>query len=174
MALAKTAGFAADDIVFLAGSTQQPEESLALAAYETLRGRFPRLRLVLVPRHPERFEEVAALLAASGIRWQRRSELNTQALIPIHASCWSTRSASWGPGGVRRDIAFVGGSIHKRGGQNMLEPAAYGAAISFGPNTRNFRDIVAQLLSAEGAVVVRWCRDDRFRRTLPCRSRIRR
>src|SRR5262249_5894915 len=49
---------------------------------------------------------------------------------------------------------FVGGSFGTRGGQNMLEPAAYGAAVSFGPNTRNFRDIVAALLSADGAVVV--------------------
>jgi 3-deoxy-D-manno-octulosonic-acid transferase len=48
----------------------------------------------------------------------------------------------------------VGGSFGTRGGQNMLEPAAYGAAVSFGPNTRNFRDIVAALLAAKGAVVV--------------------
>jgi 3-deoxy-D-manno-octulosonic-acid transferase len=52
-------------------------------------------------------------------------------------------------------IAFVGGSFGRRGGQNMLEPAAYGAAVAFGPNTWNFRDIVAQLLAAEAAVVVR-------------------
>ena len=51
-------------------------------------------------------------------------------------------------------IAFVGGSFGVRGGQNMLEPAAYGAAVSFGPNTRNFRDIVAALLAADAAVVV--------------------
>ena len=52
-------------------------------------------------------------------------------------------------------IAFVGGSFGSRGGQNMLEPAAYGAAVSFGPNTWNFRDIVASLLSADAAVVVK-------------------
>jgi 3-deoxy-D-manno-octulosonic-acid transferase len=52
-------------------------------------------------------------------------------------------------------IAFVGGSFGTRGGQNMIEPAAYGAAVSFGPNTRNFRDIVAALLAADSAVVVR-------------------
>jgi 3-deoxy-D-manno-octulosonic-acid transferase len=51
-------------------------------------------------------------------------------------------------------IAFVGGSLGNRGGQNMIEPAAYGAAVSFGPNTRNFRDIVAAMLRAEAAVVV--------------------
>ena len=51
-------------------------------------------------------------------------------------------------------IAFVGGSLSKRGGQNMIEPAAYGAAVSFGPNTRNFRDIVESLLSHDAAVIV--------------------
>jgi 3-deoxy-D-manno-octulosonic-acid transferase len=52
------------------------------------------------------------------------------------------------------DIAFVGGSLGQRGGQNMIEPAAYGAAVSFGPNTRNFRDIVAAMLAEDAAVVV--------------------
>jgi 3-deoxy-D-manno-octulosonic-acid transferase len=51
-------------------------------------------------------------------------------------------------------IAFVGGSFGDRGGQNMIEPAAYGAAVSFGPNTWNFRDIVAALAAARAAVVV--------------------
>jgi 3-deoxy-D-manno-octulosonic-acid transferase len=53
------------------------------------------------------------------------------------------------------DIAYVGGSMGKRGGQNMIEPAAYGIPVSFGPNTKNFQTIVSQLLSADGAVVVR-------------------
>ena len=52
------------------------------------------------------------------------------------------------------DIALVGGSFGKRGGQNMIEPAAYGAAVCFGPSTRNFRDVVQQLLDAQAAVVV--------------------
>ena len=52
-------------------------------------------------------------------------------------------------------IAFVGGSMGSRGGQNMIEPAAYGAAVSFGPNTWNFRDIVAAMLAHDAAVVVR-------------------
>ena len=52
------------------------------------------------------------------------------------------------------DIAFVGGSMGSRGGQNMIEPAAYGAAVCFGPNTRNFRDVVQRLLEREAAQVV--------------------
>ncbi|MBW8884628.1 MAG: 3-deoxy-D-manno-octulosonic acid transferase, partial [Planctomycetia bacterium] len=52
-------------------------------------------------------------------------------------------------------IAFVGGSLTRRGGQNMIEPAAYGAAVSFGPNTWNFRDVVSLMLERDAAIVVR-------------------
>ena len=69
--LAALAGFAPHDVVFLAGSTQEPEESLALTAYRQLMVKHPRLRLVLVPRHPERFDAVARPLDESGLPWQR-------------------------------------------------------------------------------------------------------
>ena len=52
------------------------------------------------------------------------------------------------------EMAFVGGSLGNRGGQNMIEPAAYGAAVCFGPNTANFRDVVASMLACRGAEVV--------------------
>ena len=58
--------------------------------------------------------------------------------------------ACWG----LADVAFVGGSLTSRGGQNMIEPAGYGAAVLFGPNTRNFRDVVEMLLAADAARVV--------------------
>lgn len=152
--LRRASGIAADDIVFLAGSTQQPEEMLALAAFTKLREMFPRLRLILVPRHPERFDEVATQLGAAGVCWQRRSRLDREGVQPearvLLVDAMGELGGWWGAA----DIAFVGGSIHKRGGQNMIEPAAYGAAVSFGPNTRNFRDIVSQLLTANAAVVV--------------------
>ena len=73
--LRELAGIAADDIVFLAGSTQDPEERLAIEAYQSLTGDFPRLRLIIVPRHPHRFDEVATLLDRSGLEWQRRTQL---------------------------------------------------------------------------------------------------
>jgi 3-deoxy-D-manno-octulosonic-acid transferase len=149
------AGFTADDVVFLAGSTQDPEEQLALDAYRSLAPRHPRLRLVLVPRHAERTGDIAALLDRSGLGWQRRSRLEATGVDPAarvllvdstgELACW------WGTAA----IAFVGGSLDGlRGGQNMLEPAAYGAAVCFGPHTRNFRDEVARLLAADAAHVV--------------------
>jgi 3-deoxy-D-manno-octulosonic-acid transferase len=163
--LCELAGIEDSDVVFLAGSTQEPEEALALAAYRDLSPRFPRLRLVLVPRHPDRFPAVARLLAQSGLAWQRRSELQNpspslgdggvglgaQPSRVLLVDAVGELAAWWGTA----HIAFVGGSLGNRGGQNMIEPAAYGAAVSFGPNTRNFRDVVAQLIAAEAAVVVR-------------------
>jgi 3-deoxy-D-manno-octulosonic-acid transferase len=166
--LAALAGFSADDVVLLVGSTQEPEEAMALATFRELSPRWPRLRLVLVPRHPDRFEAVAKLLDSSGIAWQRRTALGArdegrgarEESEAVDRSSPTPRvllvdvigelGAWWGTA----HIAFVGGSMGSRGGQNMIEPAAYGATVSFGPNTWNFRDIVAAMLDHNAAVVV--------------------
>lgn len=159
--LRRLAGFAADDVVFLAGSTQEPEEDAALAAFVALKDAWPHLRLVLVPRHPDRFDAVARLLDESGLPWQRRTELKEKGTgFRVQGSGSASRvllvdtvgelGAWWGTA----QIAFVGGSFGSRGGQNMIEPAAYGAAVCFGPNTWNFRDIVATMLDRQAAVVV--------------------
>jgi 3-deoxy-D-manno-octulosonic-acid transferase len=157
--LAQLAGIGRRDIVFLAGSTQDPEESLALTVFERLAPEFPRLRLILVPRHPERFDEVAALLDRRGVAWQRRSKLDCRPLSPVPCplsprillvDAVGELGYWWGTA----TIAFVGGSLTNRGGQNMIEPAGYGAAVSFGPNTWNFRDVVTLLLDRQAAVVV--------------------
>jgi 3-deoxy-D-manno-octulosonic-acid transferase len=159
------AGFAEDDIIFLAGSTQEPEEQHAIDVFRALAPLHLRLRLVIVPRHPERFAAVAELLDRSRLAWQRRSAL-ASTVPPADPATGCPAGAGgrillvdtvgelgawWGTAA----IAFVGGSFGPRGGQNMIEPAAYGAAVSFGPNTRNFRDIVTALVEADAAVVVR-------------------
>jgi 3-deoxy-D-manno-octulosonic-acid transferase len=152
--LALLAGIGPQDIVFLAGSTQDPEEQLAIDAFKQLSPKHPRLRLIVVPRHPERFNEAARLLNASGLRWQRRSMLedenaDTDSRILL-VDAIGELGAWWG----LAKIAYVGGSMGTRGGQNMIEPAAYGAAVSFGPRTHNFREIVRSMLAADAAVVV--------------------
>jgi 3-deoxy-D-manno-octulosonic-acid transferase len=110
--------------------------------------------LILVPRHPERFDEVANLLNESGLCWQRRSRLEHEKPNPaarvLLVDTIGELGAWWGTA----HIAYVGGSMGRRGGQNMIEPAAYGAAISFGPHTRNFREVVRAMLAAQAAVVV--------------------
>lgn len=141
--------------IFVAGSTQAGEEAIALQAYAALAARFPRLRLIIVPRHAERFDSVAAEVRRAGFRCRRRSELHEPAhdwdprTVVLVDSIGELRSW-WG----LATVAFVGGSIGSRGGQNMLEPAGYGAAVCFGPNTRNFRDIVHPLLQDRAARVV--------------------
>lgn len=153
--LASLAGITHDDTVFLAGSTQAPEEALAIEAYRTLAPSHPQLRLVIVPRHVERADEISMLLNASGLTWQRRSELGADGMSAtariLFVDATGELAAWWGTAA----IAFVGGSLDgKRGGQNMLEPSAYGAAVSFGPHTGNFRTEVAGLLAADAARVV--------------------
>jgi 3-deoxy-D-manno-octulosonic-acid transferase len=156
VSLRQLAGIADNDIVFLAGSTQEPEEQIAVDIFRRLAPQHPQLRLIIVPRHPERFDAVARCLDASGLEWRRRSQLDhsrdaTHRRPILLVDTVGELGAWWGTA----SIAFVGGSFGNRGGQNMIEPAAYGAAVSFGPNTWNFRDIVSSLLASDAAVVVR-------------------
>lgn len=152
-----------NEMVLIAGSTQDPEERIALDVYLELRRQYPDLRLILVPRHQERFEEVAALVRSYGLPLICRSQQSDEEqgrFIPFSTSerppiclldTLGELKACWG----LADFAFVGGSLTKRGGQNMIEPAGYGAALLFGPNTWNFKDIVAALLQHQAATVVR-------------------
>ena len=128
---------------------------MALNVLCKLTDKFPRLRLIIVPRHPERFAEVAKILENSGQPWQRRSEISaheTQKHTKILlVDTIGELGAFWG----LAKIGFVGGSMGTRGGQNMIEAAAYGSAVCFGPNTWNFKDIVTAMLAQNAAVVVR-------------------
>lgn len=150
-------GLSHADLVFVAGSTMEGEEAAALAAYRAARHDHPRLRLVLVPRHAERFDSVAAWLCEQGETVIRRSQIaqGTVTLPPAAAASAvilidtiGELAAVWG----LADVAFVGGSLLPgRGGQNMMEPAAYGASVMFGPYTANFRETVEQLLTRNAA-----------------------
>ena len=148
-------GLAPSDLVFVAGSTMEGEEAAVLDAYRAARKQHPSLRLILVPRHAERFNSVAQWLEQQGETVVRRSLVTT----PIPRAAGGSRpiilidtigelAAVWG----LADVAFVGGSLRQgRGGQNMMEPAAYGASVMFGPHVANFRDTVDQLLKRNAA-----------------------
>jgi 3-deoxy-D-manno-octulosonic-acid transferase len=165
--LGRSFGIRAQERVFIAGSTQHPEEALCLDAYIALRKTYPDLRLIVVPRHKERFEEVARLIrsrglpllrrsATQGAQPHRRSEPPSDATPPVLLlDTLGELAACWG----LAHVAFVGGSLTSRGGQNMIEPAGYGAAVLFGPHTHNFRDVVELLLSQDAARVVHDGRD---------------
>lgn len=153
LALRKAFGISGADVVFVAGSTMEGEEGAALEAYRAARGRHHRLRLILVPRHPERFDAVAAWLRDQGeLVWRRSQSGPAPKSGIILVDTVGELSAVWG----LADIAFVGGSLFPgRGGQNMMEPAAYAASVLFGPHTDNFQEATEGLLTRAAAVRVR-------------------
>ncbi|MCI0742217.1 MAG: 3-deoxy-D-manno-octulosonic acid transferase, partial [Gemmataceae bacterium] len=150
----KLLGIGPEELVLVAGSTQDPEEEIILGVYRRVLEIHPNLRLILVPRQKERFDPVAEMLKKSGLPFVRRSQI--RGLAPLGSpvvllDTFGELSAVWG----LADVAFVGGSLDgMRGGQNMIEPAAYGAAALFGPHTWNFKDTVARLLACGGAIQV--------------------
>ena len=141
-------------VVLLAGSTHSPEESIILEVFARLRVRFPHLRLILVPRHPDRFDEVAGLVERSKLPFVRRSRVTEPlSLMPavVLLDTVGELLAAWG----LADIGFTGGSLDgKRGGQSMIEPAGYGVPCVFGPHVWNFKDAARRLVEVGGAVMV--------------------
>jgi 3-deoxy-D-manno-octulosonic-acid transferase len=152
--LARLLNIVPGDLVWIAGSTQDPEEKYVLTIYRTLRQQWPDLRLILVPRQRDRFGEVAELLRSQRERFVRRSELTG----PLHdrsaivlVDTIGELGSLWG----LADVAYVGGSLDgRRGGQNMIEPAAYGAAVVFGPHVWNFRETADRLVGLGAAIQV--------------------
>ncbi len=141
-------------LLFLAGSTHSPEESIILGLFARLRVRFPHLVLILVPRHPDRFEEVSRLVEASGLPCVRRSAITGPlAMSPavVLLDTVGELGAAWG----LADVGFTGGSLDGvRGGQSMIEPAGYGVPCVFGPHIWNFKDAAKRLVEVGGAVMV--------------------
>ena len=138
-------------LLLLAGSTHAPEEAIVLGAFARLRTRFPHLRLILVPRHPDRFEEVARLVEESGLPFVRRSHVASplgEAPAVVLLDTVGELGAAWG----LADVGFTGGSLDGvRGGQSMIEPAGYGVPCVFGPHVWNFKDAAKRLVEVGGA-----------------------
>ncbi len=136
--------------VIVCGSTAEGEEESLLTAFKAIQGQFPEAVMVMAPRHPERFEKVAALISTEGFALQRRTLW--QAPQPIRSGVFLLDSVGELAAVYElADIAFVGGSLVPTGGHNILEPAQYGSAILVGPHTFNFREIVS-LFEQGGAV----------------------
>lgn len=160
--------------LIVAASTHAPEERILLEAFSRLRAaslgrdthqtpdknshqttdnaRRTRARLLIAPRHPERFDEVASMLASSGLRWSRRSA-QADAVNDTESDCILLDTI----GELRgvyplASIVFVGGSIARTGGHNVLEPAAYARCIVTGTHTFNFKSIVRDFLERDALV----------------------
>jgi 3-deoxy-D-manno-octulosonic-acid transferase len=138
--------------VWTAGSTHEGEEDLLLDAHAVLERAVRGALLVLVPRHPQRFEGVAALLERRGLVFDRRGRSETVRpeaqvlLLDTMGELTAFYAAS--------DTAFVGGSLVPVGGHNLLEPAALGVPVITGPHTQNGPEIARLLIEAGGALEV--------------------
>lgn len=153
--LEQIANFRSRDFVFVAGSTLEVEDLMLVQIFDELKSKYPRLRLVLVPRHPDRLARIEDHICRLGLKYSLRSHLD-------HDSSRSPSSgilivdvigelAQWWQ---MADAGFVGGSLGRRGGQNMIEPAILGVPICFGPDTVNFKEVVQLLLKSGGAQIV--------------------
>ncbi|HET7775949.1 MAG TPA: lipid IV(A) 3-deoxy-D-manno-octulosonic acid transferase, partial [Azospira sp.] len=133
--------------VWLAASTREGEEALILEAYSALRQ--PNLLLLLVPRHPQRFDEVAALVVARGLSCQRRSQGLPGAEVQVWLGDSMGEMAAYY---ACADLALIGGSLLPFGGQNLIEAAACGCPVLVGPHTFNFAQAADDAV-AEGAAL---------------------
>lgn len=145
--------FGAGRKVFLAASTRDGEEALLLDALQQVH--IPGLLLVIVPRHPQRFAEVAALLEQYRIPFRRRSEMRSA--DEVSAETQAVLGDSMGEMFAyyaAADLAFIGGSLLPYGGQNLIEACAAGAPVLVGPYTHNFADATRQAVAAGAAIQV--------------------
>ncbi|MCO5762825.1 MAG: 3-deoxy-D-manno-octulosonic acid transferase [Gammaproteobacteria bacterium] len=139
-----------DRPVWVAGSTHEGEEEPLLAAHRRIREALPQALLVLVPRHPERFDRVAALAARQGMPAVRRS--SGVVCGPKEAVFLGDTMGELPVLIAAADAAFIGGSLVPVGGHNLLEAAAVGVPVAIGPHAFNFAAIT-RLLVEEGAAV---------------------
>lgn len=138
--------------VLVCGSTVEDEEPPLLKAFENVRVAHPRAVMILAPRHPERFDDVAILLQQLGIPSHRRSRWQGEALAGgvLLVDSIGELAALY----ALADVAFVGGSLVPHGGHNIIEPAQHGVAVVTGMHTENFRDIVALFQSRDAVRIV--------------------
>jgi 3-deoxy-D-manno-octulosonic-acid transferase len=139
--------------LIVVASTHAPEERIVIEAFKQLRAASgnQNVRLLLAPRHPERFMEVASLLESSGFSWSRRSDAPAEQ----DATCDIILLDSIGELRAVYPLAetvFVGGSLVPVGGHNILEPAAAGACVVTGAHTANFKAIVEAFLEADALI----------------------
>lgn len=135
--------------IWIAASTHEGEDALILAAHQQLLTQFPDALLILVPRHPERFESVHSLCVAQGMQVQRRS---TKAAVSAqHQVLLGDTMGELLFLYALADVALVAGSLIEHGGHNMLEPIALAKPTLTGPHYFNFLEIAEQLLEA-GAI----------------------
>lgn len=144
-----------ESLVVTAGSTHPGEEQRVIVAFREVMAAGLAVVLVLVPRHPERADEVAALLEKAGLAYARRSRLKADSplITPGQVLLVDTIGELMRLYAVS-DLVFVGGSLVPVGGHNLLEPASLGVPVLFGPCMENFREISRLVLAGEAGVQI--------------------
>lgn len=139
-----------DDRVLIAGSTHEGEEEILLRVYLRIREKHPEILLFLVPRHVERADGVEKLCARCGVKdLMRRSAIDSQGRQGARVVLWDVFGELFKLYSLGT-VVFCGGSLVPRRGQNILEPAAWGKAVLYGPSMEDFAD-ARQLLESVGA-----------------------
>ena len=150
--LARAFGFPAGAPVFICGSTHEGEEQALIDVFKRLLAEHPELRLVIAPRYIERAAKVKALAEDAGLKARLRTEKPGPGAPPRVAVLDTIGELSLAY--RLATLVFVGGSFTTRGGQNILEPAAQGKPVLFGPHMENFHDSV-QVLVGRGGIQVK-------------------
>jgi 3-deoxy-D-manno-octulosonic-acid transferase len=140
-----------DSRILIAGSTHPGEELMIRAVFLKLREEFPSLRLILVPRRPERGAEVRGLFRKDGVETALLSRPGSSPPVVVIVDRMGYLSRLYS----LADVAVIGGSFVPKGGQNPIEPAACGTPILFGPDMHDFPDVSRWLVEDGGAVEVR-------------------
>lgn len=142
--------FGVERPVFLAASTRDGEETHILAA--VAEANIPNLLTIIVPRHPQRFDEVAELLKKDGLNFIRRSSLSDDAAVsPLTAFVLGDSMGEMFSYYASCDVAFIGGSLLPLGGQNLIEACSMGKPVLIGPHTFNFEQATAMAIEAGAA-----------------------
>lgn len=154
--LLRQIGVEPDAPVIVAGSTHAGEELILAEIFHRLRQQFPKLFLVLVPRHFERAREVARQIDGKGLRYIFRSNINYMVNYPPgRLDCLLVNTTGELPFFYETaTVVFIGKSLTAQGGQNPIEPAMLGKPVVFGPHMENFADVARNFINTGGAVQV--------------------
>ena len=142
-----------DEFLLVAGSTHRGEEESLIEALALVRAKFPNLSMVVAPRHPERFDDVEKLLQRSSFAFQRRSQASPSHWFDKDILLLDSVGELVDFFAVA-DLAFVGGSLVRVGGHNVLEPARFGKPILFGPHMLNYQQLAAEMVRQGAAMEV--------------------
>jgi len=149
----KTLGLDQENLIWIAGSTHPGEEKIILEVFQKLLVLFPELQLVIAPRKIDRSDEIKDLALKMGIKATKKTDLDNKKIGHgiLILNTLGELGRIYGIG----DISFVGGSLIPFGGHNLLEPAAFGCPVIFGPHTDNFVSMAGQLEKVRGGFRVK-------------------